>query len=69
MAKTVKANYSKNKYGIGQFILTVVLVGVAVLFVLVMLLRARAAAKRRRRRRKNTARKTTRTAQRGRRSR
>ena len=55
--------------GLWNSILTVALGAVAVLFVLVMLLRARAAAKRRRRRRKNAARKTTRTAQRGRRSR
>ena len=55
--------------GLWNKILTVALVGVAVLFVLVMVVRARAAAKRRRRRRKAAARKTTRTAQRGRRSR
>ena len=32
MQKTVKANYSKNKYGIGQFILTVVLILLTVFF-------------------------------------
>ena len=55
--------------GLWNTILTVALGAVAVLFVLVMAVRARAAAKRRRRRRKAAARKTTRTAQRGRRSR
>ena len=38
MQKTVKANYSKNKYGIGQFILTVVLVLLTVFFAAPVLL-------------------------------
>ena len=38
MAKTVKANYSKNKYGIGQFILTVVLLLLTVFFAAPVLL-------------------------------
>ena len=38
MAKTVKANYSKNKYGIGQFILTVVLILLTVFFAAPVLL-------------------------------
>ena len=38
MAKTVKANYSKNKYGIGQFILTIVLVLLTVFFAAPVLL-------------------------------
>ena len=56
--------------GLWNKILTIALGVAAVLFVLVLVVRARAAAKRRRRRRKKTAaRKTTRTAPRGRRSR
>jgi multiple sugar transport system permease protein/putative aldouronate transport system permease protein len=38
MQKTVKANYSKNKYGIGQFILTVVLILLTVFFAAPVLL-------------------------------
>jgi len=38
MQKTVKANYSKNKYGIGQFILTVVLLLLTVFFAAPVLL-------------------------------
>ena len=38
MQKTVKANYSKNKYGIGQFILTVVLILLTVCFAAPVLL-------------------------------
>ena len=38
MAKTVKANYSKNKYGIGQFILTIVLLLLTVFFAAPVLL-------------------------------
>ena len=38
MQKTVKANYSRNKYGIGQFILTVVLVLLTVFFAAPVLL-------------------------------
>jgi heme/copper-type cytochrome/quinol oxidase subunit 2 len=56
--------------GLWNRILTIALGVAAVLFVLVLVVRARAAAKRRRRRRKKTAaRKTTRTAPKGRRSR
>ena len=38
MQKTVKANYSKNKYGIGQFILTIVLLLLTVFFAAPVLL-------------------------------
>ena len=38
MQKTVKANYSRNKYGIGQFILTVVLILLTVFFAAPVLL-------------------------------
>lgn len=38
MQKTVKANYSKNKYGLGQFILTVVLLLLTVFFAAPVLL-------------------------------
>ena len=38
MAKKVKANYSKNKYGLGQFILTVVLLLLTVFFAAPVLL-------------------------------
>ncbi len=38
MAKMVKANYSKNKYGIGQFILTVILILLTVFFAAPVLL-------------------------------
>ena len=38
MAKTVKANYSKNKYGIGQFNLTIVLLLLTVFFAAPVLL-------------------------------